>query len=241
MEPTRGRGAPKEPLILDAARTVFLRRGFAAASVDEIAAIAAISKVTLYKYFPSKEQLFAAVIQRDIEIAERRSDDHLDALATTSDLPGDLRAFAREFVTTVTAPDLLRMRRLVATEAERFPDLARTWDERGRLRGLRTLRQLFGALAGRGLLTGNLDVAADQFLWLLLGAPFNESLFSPAGTAEPRDWAAHADAAVTTFLAAFAPLGNNPRQHPRDTSWVTGSSQCDDSGGTHATCRIPSQ
>lgn len=203
MDRARGRGAPKEPLILDAARTVFLRRGFGAAGVDEIAAIAAVSKVTLYKYFPSKEVLFTAVIQRDIEAAERRSEDHLDALATTTDLPADLRAFAREFVTTVTAPDLLRMRRLIATEAERFPDLARAWDERSRMRGLRTLRQLFGALAMRGLLTGDLDVAAEQFLWLLLAGPFNESLFSPAGTHAPRDLDAHADAAVATFLAAF--------------------------------------
>ncbi|WP_162605455.1 TetR/AcrR family transcriptional regulator [Jiangella ureilytica] len=210
MEPTRGRGAPKEPLILDAARDVFLRRGFGPAAVDEIAAIAAISKVTLYKYFPSKELLFAAVIRRDIEAAERRSDDHLDALAATTDLPGDLRAFAREFVTTVTGPDLLRMRRLVASEAERFPDLARTWDEHGRLRGLRTLRRLFGALAERGLLAGDMDVAAEQFLWLLLGAPFNESLFTPAAEPAARDLAAHADAAVATFLAAFGADGVRP-------------------------------
>lgn len=203
MDRARGRGAPKEPLILDAARTVFLRRGFGAAGVDEIAAIAAISKVTLYKYFPGKEALFDAVIRRDIEAAERLSDDHLEALAATTDLRRDLRAFAREFVSTVTAPDLLRMRRLVAAEAERFPDLARTWDERGRQRGLDTLRRVFGDLAGRGLLTGDKDVAAEQFLWLLLAAPFNESLFRPGATPAPRDLDAHADAAVTTFLAAF--------------------------------------
>ncbi|WP_198664420.1 TetR/AcrR family transcriptional regulator [Jiangella endophytica] len=203
MERARGRGAPKEPLILDAARTVFLRRGFGAAGVDEIAALAAISKVTLYKYFPSKELLFSAVVQRDIERAERVSDGHLDTLAATTDLPRDLRAFAREFVATVTGPDLLRMRRLVAAEAERFPDLARTWDERGRRRGLDTLRRLFGDLAERGLVAGDLDVAAEQFLWLLLAAPFNESLFTPAATPAPRDLDAHADAAVATFLAAY--------------------------------------
>lgn len=205
MERARGRGTPKEPLILDAARTVFLRRGFGAAGVDEIAALAAISKVTLYKYFPSKELLFIAVIERDIESAERLSDDHLDALATTTDLAGDMRAFAREFVMTVTDPDLLRMRRLVAAEAERFPELARAWDERGRQQGLRTLAQLFRSLAGRGLLTGDMDLAAEQFLWLLLGAPFNAALFDPAaGPFDPRDLERHADGAVGTFLAAFA-------------------------------------
>lgn len=204
MTEARGRGTPKEPLILNAARAVFLQRGFRSASVDEIAALAKISKVTLYRYFPSKERLFLAVIRREIENAERMSDDHLDTLATTTDLPADLRAFARQFVATVTDPDLLRMRRLVAGETERFPELARAWDERARLQGQRTLTRLFQRLADRDLLTGDMRVAAEQFLWLLLGAPLNAALFNPAGESfSPRQLRQHADAAVRTFLAAY--------------------------------------
>ncbi len=205
-----GRGTPKEPLILDAARTVFLRRGFRSASVDEIAALARISKVTLYKYFPSKEQLYLAVITREIEHAERMSDDHLDTLAATTDLPADLRAFARDFVAVVTDPDVLRMRRLVAAETERFPELARAWDERARLRGQRTLTRLFQTLRDRGLLAGDMHIAAEQFLWLLLGAPLNAALFNPAGESWRRqDLHDHADAAVRTFLAAFSRPGDD--------------------------------
>ncbi|HEX6338997.1 MAG TPA: TetR/AcrR family transcriptional regulator [Jiangellaceae bacterium] len=204
MTEARGRGTPKEPLILRAARAVFLQRGFRSASVDEIAALAKISKVTLYRYFPSKERLFLAVIRREIEDAERMSDDHLDTLATTTDLPADLRAFARQFVATVTDPDLLRMRRLVAGQTERFPELARAWDERARLQGQRTLTRLFQRLADRHLLTGDMRVAAEQFLWLLLGAPLNAALFNPAGESfSPRQLRQHADAAVRTFLAAY--------------------------------------
>ncbi|WP_162606288.1 TetR/AcrR family transcriptional regulator [Jiangella asiatica] len=213
MTRARGRGAPKEPLILDAAREVFLRRGFGSAGVDEMAAVAGISKVTLYKYFSSKEQLFLAVILRDIEAAERMSDDHLDALATTTDLDADLRGLAREFVTTVTEPELLRMRRIVAAEAERFPELARAWDERARVRGQQTLTRLFEALAQRGWLAGDMRVAAEQFLWLLLGAPFNVALFDPArGRFDDDELYAHADAAVRTILAAYGRHG--PRQKP---------------------------
>lgn len=204
MTEARGRGTPKEPLILNAARAVFLQRGFRSASVDEIAALAKISKVTLYRYFPSKERLFLAVIRREIENAERMSDDHLDTLATTTDLPADLRAFARQFVATVTDRDLLRMRRLVAGETERFPELARAWDERARLQGQRTLTRLFQRLADRHLLTGDMRVAAEQFLWLLLGAPLNAALFNPAGESfSARQLRQHADAAVRTFLAAY--------------------------------------
>ncbi|WP_026876400.1 TetR/AcrR family transcriptional regulator [Jiangella gansuensis] len=215
MDRARGRGAPKEPLILDAAREVFLRRGFGPAGVDEIAAVAGISKVTLYKYFAGKEQLFLAVIRRDIETAERMSDDHLEVLASTTDLDRDLRAFAKEFVTTVTDPQLLRMRRIVAAEAERFPEVARAWDERARVRGQQTLARLFAALAQRRLLDGDMSVAAEQFLWLLLGAPFNTALFDPARVPfDDRELTAHADAAVRTFLAAYR-AGGNRAEAPR--------------------------
>lgn len=78
------------------------------------------------------------------------------------------------------------------------------WDERSRQQGLRTLGRLFRSLADRGLLAGDMEVAAEQFLGLLLGAPFNAALFDPATPpADTRDLHAHADAAVATFLAAY--------------------------------------
>ena len=48
--------------ILAAARTVFARRGYSAATLDEIAARAAFAKGTLYNYFRSKEDLFRDVV-----------------------------------------------------------------------------------------------------------------------------------------------------------------------------------
>ena len=50
--------------LLDAAEATFLERGFAGASVDDIAARAEVALGTLYKVFPSKEELFAQVMER---------------------------------------------------------------------------------------------------------------------------------------------------------------------------------
>lgn len=207
MERARVSRGSKERAILTAARTVFLDDGFSGAGVDAITEAAAISKATLYKYFRSKEQLFTAVLLDEIERAEEVSDPYLEALRSSSDLRADLEAFAAEFVTTVTDPDILRMRRLVIAEAERFPELARRWDERARERGLTTLRTLFLELSRQGRLSGDVDVAAEQFLWLLLGAPLNEALFHPGVRPRPQQVRRRASAAVATFLSAFGTHG----------------------------------
>ncbi len=59
--------AVREQQILDAAVAVFSRRGYHAASMDEIADTARISKPMLYAYLGSKEELFAASIRREVQ------------------------------------------------------------------------------------------------------------------------------------------------------------------------------
>lgn len=52
--------------LLDAALTLFVEKGFAATRVEEVAALAGVSKGTLFLYFPSKEELFKEVIRQNI-------------------------------------------------------------------------------------------------------------------------------------------------------------------------------
>ena len=59
----------KRQTIADAALHVFLRQGFAGASVDEIAAEARVSKPTIYAHFGSKEELFRRIIAAIVEEA----------------------------------------------------------------------------------------------------------------------------------------------------------------------------
>jgi TetR/AcrR family transcriptional regulator len=66
----RKEARPQE--LLDAALELFVEKGFAATRSEEVAALAGVSKGTLYLYYPSKEELLKAVIRRTIsaEIAE---------------------------------------------------------------------------------------------------------------------------------------------------------------------------
>jgi AcrR family transcriptional regulator len=60
----RKEARPQE--LLDAALALFVRKGFSAARSEEVAALAGVSKGTLYLYFPSKEELFKAVVRRNL-------------------------------------------------------------------------------------------------------------------------------------------------------------------------------
>jgi AcrR family transcriptional regulator len=67
LRPRRLPRAVRERQMLDAAVSVFARRGYHAASMDEIAEVAGISKPMVYAYLGAKEELFAACIRREAD------------------------------------------------------------------------------------------------------------------------------------------------------------------------------
>jgi TetR/AcrR family transcriptional repressor of mexJK operon len=203
--PTGRRADRKRRDILTAAREAFLANGYVGASVTEVAELAGASKVTVYRHFADKENLFVAVVESAIDEAEARSRPAVDALADTTDLPADLRTFARQHVAVVTQPHLVRMRRMLIAEAERFPALARAWHRRAPRRAHRTLADVIHRLADRGLLTvDDSDLAAEHLNYLILAAPLDEALFTARTAPFPRRqlhrWA---DEGVRVFLAAY--------------------------------------
>jgi AcrR family transcriptional regulator len=69
--------------LIDAAAEVFARRGFMAASLDEVAAAAGYTKGAVYSNFSSKTDLFIALIERRIEVESARIASHLDETGGT--------------------------------------------------------------------------------------------------------------------------------------------------------------
>lgn len=203
--PTGRRAERKRLAILRAAREQFLAHGYAGTSITEIAAQADVSKVTVYRHFEDKEALFVAVVEAAIDEAEDRSRHLVDALAEGCDLVANLRSFARQHVAVVTQPELVRMRRTIIAEAERFPALARTWHQRAPRRAQRTLGQAIRRLTDRGLLSADdPERAAEHLNYLILAAPLDEAMFTVRKVPFPRSqldrWA---DDAVRVFLAAY--------------------------------------
>lgn len=178
-ETPHSRTERKRQAIMEAATTVFLRSGYLGASMDEIAALAAVSKQTVYKHFVDKESLFAAIIR-----ATAAGADELDQVAGdlarrgSGDLAKDLQELARWLLTFLMRPQVRQLRRLVIGEAGRFPELGRAWYAQAFNRGVTTLASYFAALAERGEL--RLDDparAAEHFAGMILWVPMNRLMF----------------------------------------------------------------
>ncbi|MBV9855170.1 MAG: TetR/AcrR family transcriptional regulator [Streptosporangiaceae bacterium] len=129
--PTGERADLKRRAIVDAAREVFLARGFEA-GIDVIAERAGVSKVTIYNHFGSKSELFLAVIRDALEEALQQPTVALKkSLAESTDIREILVQTARGWVAGMARPQVLALRALVASEAQRFPELGRAWKANG--------------------------------------------------------------------------------------------------------------
>src|ERR1700675_2094372 len=124
------RGARKRAAILEAAQQAFFAHGFVGASMDQVAATAAVSKQTVYKHFSDKEALFREVVTNVVRV--RDGGIPPDSLSTGEGQMADrLRSSPRHFLKGVMQPNVFKLRRLVIGEAERFPELGQSFYDLG--------------------------------------------------------------------------------------------------------------
>jgi TetR/AcrR family transcriptional repressor of mexJK operon len=201
------RSARKHRAIVEAATTAFLSKGYPGTSMDEIAALAAVSKRTVYQHFSDKDRLFSEIVLSTTDQIDGLVRMVADTLGDSTDVGRDLNEVARSFLNALIQPQLVQLRRLVIANADHFPDLGRAWYERGFERVLATLAGCFQRLAGRGLL--QLEdplLAAHHFVGQLLWIPINQVMFT--GDTQLRteaDVHRYADAAVRAFLTGYGP------------------------------------
>lgn len=187
--------------ILDVAKGSFLNQGYAAATMSAIAAELGGSKGTLWSYFPSKEALFTAVIDRATE--EFRQQLTL-VLNPADDLEVALVRFCRHYLTRVMSADGVALHRLVVAEASRFPEVGKIFYERGPRQTHLLLARFIADAQDRGRLQGIDPIhAAQQLTWLCMAGHYQMLLTGAADMVTAEDIAVDVDAAMTTFLRAY--------------------------------------
>lgn len=166
----RSRGRPKdrskEISILNAARTLFLTRG-PEVTLDEIAALAGVAKVTLYAKFSDKSSLLKAVIRRESDLTV--TDEQLTKFSELK-IQDALCEFGIQFLAFINSRDLLGWDRLIASLENNESELPREFFDLGPGRGQRLLTQMISKAIEQGQLV-ELDPveAADTLTGLWFG------------------------------------------------------------------------
>ncbi len=186
--------------LCDAAAEVFLRDGYAAASMDEVARVAGMSKRTLYQVFPSKAALFeetiaATLVPSAVDPALDREPDLRRALT------GILAAAAEHLL----AARQIGIFRLVIGEQHRSPELAEATHRVLTSRGSSALERRLVAESSAGRLSAaNPATAARMLYGMVLGSAQIRLLLGVRQPLLPAEIAALAHEAVGLFLDGAA-------------------------------------
>jgi TetR/AcrR family transcriptional repressor of mexJK operon len=170
-DPRMVRLREKRAAILEAAGEVFLREGWAATSLERVAAQGGFSKMTVYRHFGTKEELFEALVEgmcrelREQAEAEQPRPDLAPAIA--------LEQLARQIVQGLIQPDALALYRLIVADGWRFPALARTFEQSG----VAVLRRRVRDILESADLPGDESLAlrSSGFINLVLGDAYLEA------------------------------------------------------------------
>jgi TetR/AcrR family transcriptional regulator, mexJK operon transcriptional repressor len=172
--PRRPRGRPRledaaqiESRLLDIALKEFLAHGYGGTSLTQIVRAAGISKTTLYTRFASKEDLFRAIMHR--QIAGFSAVATLRSPTGSLDMAKGLKAYGNRMLEVSLEGDLLQVNRLIYSESGRFPELGLAAAERGQV-GIEDLASLIRAYAeAEGVSCRDPQAVASAFIFMLRG------------------------------------------------------------------------
>jgi TetR/AcrR family transcriptional repressor of mexJK operon len=126
--------------IVEAARAAFFAEGYTGMSMSGLLKVIGGSKATLWSYFRSKEELFAAVLEDVIAVYRSQME---EMVAARGPLHETLRAFCSGMLRKLVAPDPLATWRLVVAESGRNPEIGRIFYQRAVHSTERALAQYF--------------------------------------------------------------------------------------------------
>lgn len=129
---TKSGGRPPDPTkdeaILDGARASFFERGFAATTIEDVAARAGVSKVTVYKRFPDKESLFEATVRREV----RKMEEAFDAWPyIDGSFEERLNAYGSILLRFLYSTEHMLLDRMLAHDLKHSPDMGQRFFEAG--------------------------------------------------------------------------------------------------------------
>lgn len=200
-KPGRPSDSAKRDAIVAAASNRFFRDGFAATSIEQVAADAGVSKVTIYNHFGDKRALFASAVE--LECEKMRGYFSLDD-AEGGSIEERLATIAQAMFEFLSRPEMIQFERRIAAETEHEPTIGEAFLEAGPWR----MKGDFSAFLAHASAQGELSIpdpmlAAEQFVSMAKGMGDLERRFGSLPSDE--DNRKRVEGAVKVFLAAYRP------------------------------------
>ncbi len=186
---------------VEVAQALFLERGFAGTSVNEIVRRAGGSLSTLYAEFGTKDELFEAVMNRR---AATMFTDIINSKSPAPDVATELMRLAKRIQAHMLSDDALAMYRLAVHEGPKFPAVRKAVLINGLQEFLQRLAGYFTKLRDDGRLQiDNPEVAAELFLTLVQGQLRTIAACGDAVSLTRRQRGDHIRRAVDAFLCVY--------------------------------------
>lgn len=199
--PGRPKDLAKRQAILEAAKNLFVRHGYANTSMDAVAAEAGVSKLTVYSHFTDKDTLFScAVVARcEEQVPELFVDVPMDAPVEKV-----LLGIARGFQTLINSPESIDLHRLMITLGTQGSSLSQVFFEAGPQRILQEMERFLTKLNGtHGLHFDSPASAAGHFLSLIKGVCNFRLLIGTGETPDEQAGEQHVREVVALFMRAY--------------------------------------
>lgn len=198
-KPVRPSDLAKRQAIVEAAARSFFDVGYAATSIEQVAADAGVSKVTIYNHFIDKRGLFTASVERECE--KIRGAFCLDGMAV-GDLRQRLTALGEAMMVFLSRDEMIQFERRIAAETEHEPEIGRTFLAAGPSRMKAAFTLLLKAMDAAGELDiADHELAAEQFVSMCKGMGDLERRFG--ALPDPTRDRQRINGAVEVFMRAY--------------------------------------
>jgi AcrR family transcriptional regulator len=191
--------AEKRAEIVRAARPILLRDGLGGTTLDRVAAAGRISKMTLYRHFPSKEALFEGLVT-NMCASMREGLENAPSAGINKSAANRLADELSAFTSALIEPDWLALYRLIVANGWRFPELARVFDQSG-MRIIR--RRIAELLETGGVPASKSKQVAGEAVAMALGDAYQRAVLGIVEEEDDRAFARQIEAAVTHGLSSI--------------------------------------
>ncbi len=202
--------------LLEAALDLFVEKGFAATRAEEVAVRAGVSKGTLFLYFPSKEELFKAVVRENISGRFQEWNHEFETFdGSSADM---VRYCMKMWWERIGATRASGLTKLMLSEARNFPELAAFYQREV----IQPAQDLIRRILQRGVDRGEFQVLDMDYALFSITAPmvFLIMMKHSMGACMPQDYpldperyiASQAETLLNGFIARPVDIENDKRR-----------------------------